>query len=241
MENLFFDIVTILVGLVLGSFIGAVSYRIPRRLGFISGYSFCDNCGKELKWFNNIPVISYVYQKGKSFCCNKRISSRYPLIELASAVSVFWVIKSFPLPFSIFYCLVVLTCILIFVIDWEHQVIPDETAWILLALSFLIIFIKDLNPIPFIFSGLVASLSILSIYILTLGRGMGLGDVKLSLALGSFLSLVGVLNLLLTAFLTGGVVASILLVAGRAKWKQKIAFGPFLIVGFLYVLFIKTI
>lgn len=119
----------------------------------------------------------------------------------------------------------------------EHQIIFDESVWILLGLSLVLNFNQDI--MPHLFSGFLASFLILLIHLFTKGRGMGLGDVKLSVALGSYFLPINMVNWLFGAFLTGGVVAFILLLLGRARLKQKIAFGPFLVVAFLYIYFIN--
>lgn len=217
-----------IIGLVIGSFIGAVSYRMPRKMGFIKGRSFCDNCKKSLKWFDNIPAFSYLLLGGKSSCCREKISIRYPLIEITSGIGVFII---YFLTQNIFFVLLFFVLLLILVIDLENQIIPDE-------LSFLVLLGGVLYSPTFenIYSGFFFSFLILLIYLLTKGRGMGLGDVKLTIGLGVWLGMSKGLTFLLLSFLTGGIIASILLLTGKAKMKTKIAFGPFLIIGFLITL-----
>ena len=217
-------------GLIIGSFISALTYRIPRNLDFIKGRSFCDSCKKNLFWYDNIPLFSYLFYLGKSRCCNKKISIRYPLIELTSAFG-FVVLYLFSLS-PIYYILYTIS-IAILVIDLEHQIIPDELSWFILLLG--LINFSFLN----IFSGFLFASVLLSLHLVTKGRGMGLGDVKLAIPLGLWLGLEKGLNWLMTSFILGGIVASILLLLGKAKMKTKIAFGPFLIVGFWIIIFLK--
>ena len=214
-------------GLIIGSFISALTYRIPRNLDFIKGRSFCDSCKKNLFWYDNIPLFSYLFYLGKSRCCNKKISIRYPLIELTSAFG-FVVLYLFSLS-PIYYILYTIS-IAILVIDLEHQIIPDELSWFILLLG--LINFSFLN----IFSGFLFASVLLSLHLVTKGRGMGLGDVKLAIPLGLWLGLEKGLNWIMTSFILGGIVASILLLLGRAKMKTKIAFGPFLIIGFWIIL-----
>lgn len=215
-------------GLVLGSFVGAVTYRIPRGLKFVKGRSFCDNCNKSLKWFDNIPALSYLFLFGKSSCCGKKISIRYLLIEILTSVGF---VSIYLLTGNIFYVLLFLLLVTIFVIDLENQIIPDELSWLVLLGGVLYFFSFEK-----IFVGFLLSFLILFIYLITKGRGMGLGDVKLILGLGVWLGLVNGFNFLFISFLTGGLFALILLISGKAKLKTKIAFGPFLIIGFLVTL-----
>ena len=217
-----------LFGLLIGSFIGAVSYRLPKNLRFIKGRSFCDTRKKDLRWFDNIPAFSYLVLGGKSSCCGKKISIRYPLIEIASGIGTvlifFW-------SQNLIFCLLFFILLTIFVIDLENQIIPDE-------LSFLVLLSGILYSFSFekIFVGFFLSFLILLLYLLTKGKGMGLGDVKLTIGLGVWLNFSKGFTFLLLSFLTGGVIAFILLLIGKAKLKTKLAFGPFLIIGFLITL-----
>lgn len=218
----------VILSLLIGSFVSAITYRIPRKIDFIYGRSFCDNCKMKLHWYDNIPLFSYIFYLGKSRCCNKKISFRYPLIEIATVVGfIFLYLSSLP---PIYYILFTL-CIMIFVIDLEHQIIPDELSWAILLLAIVTSSFLFTN----IFAALLLSLSILFLHLITKGRGMGLGDVKLVLALGSWTGLEKGLYFLLYSFLTGGLFACILLILGKAKLKTKIAFGPFLLIGFWLV------
>src|SRR3989339_1541952 len=89
-------VLLVLLGLVIGSFVSAITYRIPKELGFVKGRSFCDSCKKELRWFDNIPLFSFLFYLGKSRCCGKKISIRYPLIEIVSLIGVvaIWFLSS---------------------------------------------------------------------------------------------------------------------------------------------------
>lgn len=217
-----------ILGLIIGSFISAVTYRIPRNLNFVYGRSFCDSCKKDLFWYDNIPLFSYIYYKGKSRCCSKKISIRYPLIELASAIGI--------ITLSPIYYLLFILCLSIFVIDLEHQIIPDELTWLILLLG--VIILNSSFLFLNLFSGFFFSLLLLTLYLVTKGRGMGLGDVKLAIPLGLMLGLSKGLTWLLLSFIIGGIVAVVLLLLKRAKLKTKIAFGPFLIVAFWITLLI---
>lgn len=221
------------LSLIIGSFISAVSYRIPKGLGFVKGRSFCDFCKRELNWYDNIPLFSFLFYKGRSRCCNSKISIRYPLIEIVSLIGTMAIWFTFQNIYLVILFYITLT---IFVIDTEYQIIPDNLNWIILIL-FLIG--SSNNIFTGLFSGLMASLLLLTLNLITKGNGMGLGDVKLALGLGAWFSLFDSLNWLLVSFLTGGLVASILLIRGKAKLKSKIAFGPFLIVGFWIVKFFE--
>jgi leader peptidase (prepilin peptidase)/N-methyltransferase len=232
----------VLLGLVIGSFVSAVSYRIPRGIGFVTGRSFCDNCKKELYWYDNIPIFSFLFYRGKSRCCDKKISPRYPLIEVVSAIgsvvifSVFGLVL-YPVTYTLFSI-----SLAIFIIDLEHQIIPDELTWLLLLLAFLYPTTQwqaSLIPyslFPILFTGFFFSLLFLFLHLITKGRGMGLGDVKLAIPLALILGFEKSWTWIFASFVIGGIVASILLLLKRANLKTKIAFGPFMILAFWIVL-----
>lgn len=224
-------VLLVLFGLVLGSFISAITYRIPRGLGFIKGRSFCDSCKKELRWFDNIPLFSFLFYGGIARCCKKRISIRYPLIELTTllGVVVIWFLSS-----NLVFVVLYLLTLTILIIDLEHQFIPDELSFAVL----LFFFLTSYNPLfSSLFTGFLCAFLLLLIHLFTRGRGMGLGDVKLSIALGTWLGLEKGLTWLMTSFILGGIIATFLLILRKAKLKTKLAFGPFLIVAFWIIFF----
>ena len=218
------------VGLVVGSFIGAYTYRYPRKISIARGRSFCPKCGKKIAWFDNLPVVSYLVLKGKCRHCGKKVSLRYPLIELGSGIGF---VLLAPDLFLIFIFSVLLA---IFVIDLETQIIPDELVFLGLTTTLLVFLFQDFNFYANLLAGLGGASFLLLVNLLTRGRGMGLGDVKLAFWLGTFLGPVATISWLTTAFWLGGILGIFLLLLGRAKLKQKIAFGPFLIISFFVIL-----
>lgn len=220
-----------LLGLVVGSFIGAVTWRIPKQQGFVKGRSYCDNCKKELRWSDNIPLFSFLFYGGISRCCNKKISTRYPIIEITTAIS--FVVLYFSFGFSLLllkYYLLLIVTLSILVIDLEHQIIPDELSWLILFIFF--IFAVPHTLFANLFSGFLFSLVLLILYLSTGGRGMGLGDVKLAIPIGLLLGFEKGFMWIALSFVLGGLVASVLLILKKANMKTKIAFGPFMIIAF---------
>ncbi len=220
------------MGLVVGSFLGALSYRWPRGMSVVGGRSFCPHRKHKIAWFDNIPVISFILLGGKCRNCHKKISLRYPTIELAGGlgfVGLGLIRSGWELP----YLLIVFSILVaIFVIDLEHQLIPDNLVFFLLIITYSLLLTTSAPDFyARVASGFAAALFLLSIHLITRGRGMGLGDVKFALFGGTFFGWPGLLTWLYVSFLTGGALALILILSGRARLKQKIAFGPFLIVG----------
>jgi len=232
-------LVVFLMGLVFGSFVGAFTYRLPRSKSIVKGRSVCDNCGLRIAWYANIPVFSFLFLKGRSLCCGKKISLRYPIIEFSTALFFVFLYLNLYQNLLLFfvYCLLFLLTLSVFIIDFEHQIIPDELILLLFFVSLFFLFENTNFFYEKIFAGFLFSLFLLLIHLFTQGRGMGLGDVKFTIPIGIILGLEKGVYWMLASFLTGGFIASILLVIGKAKLKQKIAFGPFLVVGFWLLYF----
>lgn len=219
---LLFQLFKFTLGLILGSFIAALTYRYPKKISNMHGRSFCDNCKKQIAWYDNIPLLSFFILGGECRNCGKKISWRYPLIELSCAVG-FLLINFQVIPLALFCILII-----IFVIDFENQIIPD-----LFIFIGLIIVIFNLKFLIFnnILAGMLCASFLLLIHLFTKGRGMGLGDVKFAVLGGLIVGLPLSPIWLFVAFLTGAVVGIILILGKKAGLKSKIAFGPFLIVS----------
>ncbi|HWA51754.1 MAG TPA: prepilin peptidase [Patescibacteria group bacterium] len=218
-------------GLIIGSFLGALTYRLPRRISIIKGRSFCPSCKAQINWYDNIPLISYVLLQGKCRDCSSHISRREPLIELATGIIFIFV------GLNIFNLILASILIAIFVIDFENQIIPDELVFggILIAVCKLIFTSSFLYPN--LLASFLSALILLMISLITHGKGMGLGDVKLALLIGLLVGLKFFLVWLFFSFLIGAVLGLFLIIIKKAKLRQRIAFGPFLIFGIAMVLF----
>lgn len=219
-------ILLFLFGLIIGSFLAALTYRFPKGISINKGRSFCPHCHETISWFDNIPLLSYLWLSGKCRVCKKKISIRYPIIEFSTGI-IFALIG-----FNPFLLFVSSVLISIFVVDYEHMIIPDDFVFIGLLGTFVYLLATPQIFYSNLLMGFVSSLFFLGMYLITLGKGMGLGDVKLAILIGSILGLELSIIWLLSSFIVGGIIATILLVSKKANLKQKIAFGPFLIFGF---------
>ncbi len=209
-------------GLAFGSFISGLSYRYPRRLSNLKGRSFCDNCKKRISWYDNIPLFSFLLLGGKCRNCKKRISWRYPLIELSTAIGFSLI------GFNIYSLLIFSLLEIIFIIDFEHKIIPDTFVFLGMFIS---IFNYQFSIYNSLLAGFIAAAFLLFIHLLTKGRGMGLGDVKFAVLGGVLVGLRFTGLWMLLAFLTGGITGIILILMKRAGLKDQIAFGPFLVLA----------
>ncbi|OGM27356.1 hypothetical protein A3A76_02550 [Candidatus Woesebacteria bacterium RIFCSPLOWO2_01_FULL_39_23] len=243
------------LGLVAGSFISALSYRLPLGIKITKGRSFCDNCGTKIAWYDNIPVFSYFLLDGKCRCCKKEISLRYSLIEFSTllvflSIAYFYVscvstlgsavcqwrnlLGSGALPYLLMLAAGFVT---LAVIDLEHQMIPDKITLSLFAItSLILIFLNPDYAYQSFLAGFLAALFLLLIHLATKGKGMGLGDVKLALLGGVILGWRSTVPWLMLSFIIGAVVGLILILFGKAKFGKHIPFGPFLVVSFFLAL-----
>jgi len=229
MAGLVVGIIVFLLGLCLGSFLNVVVYRLNHQLSPLRGRSFCPKCKKKILWQDNLPLLSFLLLKGRCRSCHSPISWQYPLVELATGLVTFLIVFYFSLPLvNILYLLLVsYALIVIAASDFLYQTIPDEAVYfgIVLALSYSFLVSHDLTSI---LSGLGASLFFLLLAVATRGKGMGMGDVKLVGFLGLFLGFPQILVALFLAFLTGAVFGVILILVGKKRLGEHLAFGPFL-------------
>jgi prepilin signal peptidase PulO-like enzyme (type II secretory pathway) len=248
-----------LLGLIFGSFLSAFTYRLPRGMSVAKGRSICPKCKKQIAWYDNIPLLSYVILGGKCRNCGKHISLRYPLIELTTSLlflfiyyyfsnciavqgtslhggSCFYVniLSVWVLP----YLLLVGTILLaILIIDLENQIIPDELVFLLFGLTFAIMLFSSVSHFYInVFTGITAGLFLLGLHLLTKGKGMGLGDVKLALFGGLYFGYPLTITWMFLSFIIGALVGLFLIVIGKAKFGKHVAFGPFLVVSFFITL-----
>lgn len=217
----------IILGLCFGSFLNVLIWRLndDKAPRFWQGRSLCPKCKHQLSWKDNIPLLSFLLLNGKCRYCRKKISFQYPLVELLTAIIT--VILGFNLYLLIAYCFIV-----IFFSDWIYGLIPDETTLILSILGIL-------NNLGNLWVGLIAFLILLTLFVITKGRGIGFGDVKLIFPLGLLLGWPGIFVMFYTASILGGLYAFILLLLHRKKFGDTIALGPFLIIGTVIALCVK--
>ncbi len=221
---------------------------------WITGRSYCDHCKKKLSWLDNIPLLSYLFLAGKCRYCHKKIPVQYPLVEFLSGIQFVWVyflIQSnlnFFSRFEGFYSLLTLlillglgACLLsIFVADVRYQIIPDTTVFGGMGLALMKILIDyrytGLIDWSLLTAAFLAAGFFLGLVLVTAGKGMGVGDVKLAFLMGLVLGIPRILYSLCFSFLTGAAVGVILIIWGKKGLKSKIAFGPFLIAGTVFAL-----
>jgi len=249
----------ILLGLFTGSFLGVLVDRIPHKKSFIKGRSYCDNCKKNLAWFDLIPVVSYVLLKGRCRYCHVKLSVFYPIIEITAgimfALTYIFVISNSQFLISnqilnpnsliinpVFYLFIVSVLIVVFFTDLKYGIIPDK---ILFPASLVTLVWLIINYQPLIINHILTAagsfLFLMTIpylyFLITKKMGMGGGDIKFAFLMGLILGFPVVIISFYTAFLTGAFFAIILILWKKKTLAGKIAFGPFLVFGTLLSLY----
>lgn len=232
------------LGTAVGSFLNVLIDRLPNEES-IMGRSHCDHCKKKLAWHELFPLFSYLFLKGQCRNCKKKISFVMFCVELFTGV-VFSILgyyyhSNFPL---LLLFLVLASClIVIFFADMKYHIIPDSMQLVLLLSAVGLIIVHQSSPLIIIrsfpiilLSGFMVMAPILLIYLITRGKGMGFGDVKLAFVMGVLLGPKGGFAALYIGFVLGAVVGTLLLLMKKKKLKQMIAFGPFLVLGIVAVL-----
>ncbi len=222
--------------LAIGSFLNVVAARVPLKRSVVSPASACMNCGTEIAWYDNIPVVSWLLLRGRCRTCGTGISWRYPAVELATALLVaacWWRFGvSWDAAIASFFCAVL---VVLSAIDIDRRIVPNK---IVLPAAVLVLAAQTVvHPsVEWLAAGLGASL-FLFLAALAYPRGMGMGDVKLALLLGFMVGRTVPIALFLG--MLAALVPSAVLFArhGSRARKMAIPFAPFLAVGGVLALF----
>lgn len=220
-------------GLILGSFLTVVAYRVPRGESVVGGRSRCPACGERIAAYDNVPVVSWLLLRGRARCCGAPISPRYPLTELTlgalfAATALVFAGEPAELLLGLVF---VSTLVAVTLTDLERRVIPNKILLVAAGLGVAIAAAGDPGSLPERAIAAAAAGGLLFAAALAYPRGMGLGDVKLAATMGLFLGR-DVAPAILVALLAGSLVGlAIIARHGAAARKRAIPFGPFLALG----------
>lgn len=238
-------ILTTILGLVVGSFLNVLIYRLPINESIVYPASHCPKCNHKLSWYDNIPVLSYLMLKGRCRYCKEPISPRYFVVELINAA--LWLIAYKFFSFSVMFalsCVFLSVLIVIIFIDLEHFIIPDILVIIILGNGVISLFFPYEMTVPEKLLGLIVSLILFFLSYL-IGKAVkkeaiGGGDIKLVFAVGLFLGIkLTILGLFLAALL--GTIIEVPRLMKARKMNQVdyiVPFGPYLAFGFMLALFV---
>ncbi|MDR1196273.1 MAG: prepilin peptidase [Endomicrobium sp.] len=241
--DIVFYIFFFLTGLTLGSFANVCIYRIPLNLSIIKPRSSCTVCKKQVKWYDNIPILSYIFLGGKCRYCKEKISIIYPIIESITGISFVILYHFYGLtPAFFLFCFMAFCLIVISGIDYYYQIIPDIFPLMLVIAGLLLSFFnvslgetylqKFLNAfIGFIAGG--GSLFLIGLlgHFLFKKEAMGGGDVKLMAGVGAVIGWERVLFAIFIASFIGSILGLFLIITKKVEKRGYMPFGPFLAVA----------
>ncbi|MBT6691130.1 prepilin peptidase [Candidatus Parcubacteria bacterium] len=235
-------------GLFVGSFLNVVIYRLHRQETFVKGFSKCLFCGHRLYSKDLVPLFSYLFLKGKCRYCKQRFSHQYPLVELFTAVSFSLIfIKIFPqLAFYNFAILDIVTLIfwwamtafliIIFVYDLKYYLVLDIVVLPAVVIAFIVNLFLGFSFLNLLLAAVVGGGFFLLQFVVSKGRWIGGGDIRVGLLMGALLGWPQLLTALFAAYMLGAVISVGLLAADKKNWSDKVPFGTFLSVATFLVL-----
>ena len=223
-------ILLFVLGCCVGSFCNVLILRIPKEEEFVKTPSHCMSCGHELKWFELIPVISWLLQKGKCRACGVKLSAQYPVVEALNGIM--WLLTG--ILFRGNWLTVALYCVLwsmlmvLSVIDWRTFIIPNGINLVIFLLG-VVRLVTDLQSWSLYLIGMVSvALVFFLLHLVTGGQGLGMGDVKLVAGAGLLLGWPKMLLAVLIGSLGGALIHMARMKRGA---DRKLAFGPYLAAG----------
>lgn len=264
---LFWRVLIFLLGTTVGSFLNCVIYRTERDESFLKGRSYCPRCRHLLEWKDLVPVASFLFLRGRCRHCSQKISWQYPLVEIStglifllifnfqlSILNQFSIIQFSNLIHLLFLFYIASAPIVIFVYDLKHYLIPDKILFPAIAIAFSYRLFENLSHwilidnwslkienfyhiVGFSFAALIASGFFLAIFLISRGKWMGFGDVKLAILLGLILGFPDILIGLFLSFFFGAIIGLGLVAFGGKHIKSEVPFAPFLIAGTFAAMF----
>ena len=246
-------LLSIILGGIWGSFANVCIHRLPKEQSVVKGRSYCPSCEKEIKWFDNIPIISFIFLGGKCRNCKEKIKLTYFIVEILSIFNFFVIYYFFGLTITTLLLMILsIFFIIIFFIDLKHYIIPNVLTFPLMFIGFIKSFDPNLDQtiFPNYINSLIGGIfgySIIWLIVFVYKKvrkkeGMGLGDAKLLGAIGFWFGWISIpFTIFLSSFAALVIVIPSILNKSRNMTSQ-IHFGPYIIIGcIIYVVFANEI
>ncbi len=250
-------IIFFIIGLMVGSFLNVVIYRLNLAESIFWGRSHCPHCKAKINWYDNIPLLSFILLQGKCRYCGEKISWQYPIVEFSTGLSFVLLAEIFLQNHSwlnwlevIFYLVLVSLLIVILVYDLKFLKIPLLIIWLAVAWTSAYYLLVDSFNFPVLINfwdsrflsgligGAIASSFFLFLVIISREKWMGMGDVYLGFLIGLVIGWPNILLVLMLSFLLGSVVGLTLVISKRKKMSSQLPFGPFLIISLFLIIFL---
>lgn len=246
-------ILIFIFGLVIGSFINCLVYRLHKQ-DTLWGRSYCPHCSGKIAWYDNIPVLSWIFLRAKCRKCQKSIALQYPLVELATGilfalalysnlqVPISTQLSNFQFPISSWFFLArdltaIGFLIVIFIYDLRYYLILDKISLPAIVIIFLLNIIAGLDWLNLLISGIIGGSFFLLQFVLSRGKWIGGGDIRLGALMGVLLGWPQILAALFLSYILGSLAALPLLLSGRKKMSSQLPLGAFLVPGTIITLF----
>jgi leader peptidase (prepilin peptidase)/N-methyltransferase len=242
--NVFFDVLFAVAGAAIGSFLNVLICRIPEGQSIVFPASHCPKCQHPIRFYDNIPIISYLVLRGKCRDCHDKISPRYPIVEALTALMALLLFWKFGLNLKYLFSFIFTAALIVITfIDFDHQIIPDVITLPGIPLFFIgAVFFMDISVWESLLGILIGGGCLFAIAfgyeIITKREGMGGGDIKLLAMLGAFLGWKSLFFILFVSSLLGAAVGISLMIAKGENMKYAVPFGPFLSVAAVAYLFV---
>lgn len=222
-----------ILGLLFGSFLNVCIFRIPRHQEIVYTPSHCMACGQSIKWFDLVPVFSYLMLRGRCRSCKEPVSIQYPLVELTNGLAYVWIyfVLGFT-PVGVMTAILFSTCLVISLIDLQWMIIPNGILVFLLTVGVVFQVFFEKAFIEGIIGFFAVSIPLLFIHVVTGGQ-MGMGDIKLMAVTGWILGWQKIVLALFLGSILGSVIGVSLIAFKVMSRKQRIPFGPFLSGGII--------
>lgn len=237
---------SVVCGAIIGSFLNVVIGRLPLEgASIVFPGSHCPACKEPIRWYDNIPVISFILLRARCRSCGRRISPQYPVVELAMALLSLALFLKFSLSwaFGIYFLFSAALLVVIF-IDFHHGIIPDGISLPGIVLGFVFSFVNPFvtwqdSGLGIVVGGGSLLLIFILYYLVTKVEGMGMGDVKLLAMIGAFLGWQSLPFVVLSSSVMGSLVGLGVMLKNKTGGKTSIPYGPFLSMGSLLYLFFQ--
>ncbi|MFH1171722.1 MAG: prepilin peptidase [bacterium] len=235
----FLPLLIFFFGCILGSFFNAVVWRFPRRVRIAARHSICPNCRHALGWFDLVPLISFLFLRGKCRYCAKPISWRYPIIEIATGFLLLPPLAIFGMTATMVVAeVLVLFLILLFLLDFFSSLLPDEITIPALIPAVAVSLLLGRGFSAILLGGILGAGFFALQYVLSRGKWIGSGDIRLGAVMGLALGVQLLALALALAYIVGALVGIFLVIERRKRWKSQIPFGTFLTASTYLVLLI---
>ncbi len=222
---------SIVYGIIIGSFLNVCIYRIPLKQDIVYTSSHCMNCGTKVKWYDLIPVVSYLVLAGKCRTCKTKLSKQYPLIELLNGAAYLGIFHYLGLSYEAgMMCVLFSVLLVITLIDIRYKIIPNSILIFLMIVGIVYVVLVDQKFISSIIGFFAVSLILFLIAVISNGQ-MGGGDIKLMAVCGFIIGWQKILVALLIGSVFGSIIGITLILLKINKKKQQIPFGPYLSTG----------